>query len=47
MDHRSYNANEPLGSIKAEKFLNGVGLLLRKALYHTVWLISCIRQHAQ
>jgi hypothetical protein len=40
MYQKSYNGNEHLGSIKAEKFLNGVELLLKKALYYAVWLIT-------
>jgi hypothetical protein len=36
------HSNELVGSTKAEKFLNGVECLLRKALYQTVWLISDI-----
>ena len=47
MYQKSYNGNEHLGSIKAEKFLNGVELLLKKALYYAVWLIIGTKWHAQ
>jgi len=43
MSKKLYNGNEPLRSIKAEKFLNGAELLLKKTLYYATWLIICTK----